>query len=137
MLRLWHGAKLKSTARSLSVDVALYVLLGVLCVLIGSNVYRMPDYAKGVEIWSMAAVLSVGCGVVVSFMTISPAYRTLPIAIPMIAMFFRTGIYMGAVLYAGATKWSHQNYYTNCLLGCFFPFLVLESVLSIRRSSHS
>ena len=128
---------MKSNLRSLIVDFALYVLLGVLCVLIGSALYRLPDYVKGVEIWSMAAILSVACGVVVSFLTVSPAYRTLPIAIPMIAMFFRTGVYMGAVLYAGATKWSHQNYYTNCLLGCFFPFLVLESVLSIRRSSHS
>ncbi len=116
-------------------DMALYVALGTICVLVGISIYRLPEFSVSLELWITAALISVGCGIVISFLTLSPAYSALPAVMPLIAMFFRSGIYMAVVLYCGATKWSHQNFFTNCLLGCFFPFLILESVLSIRRSS--
>jgi len=121
--------------RKIFMDVLLYFALATICVVVGSTIYQLPDFEIGLEIWIVAAAISIACGIVISFLTLSPAYRALPIAIPLIAMFLRTGIYFGAILYCGATKWSYQNFFTNCLLGCFFPFLVLESVLSIRRSS--
>jgi hypothetical protein len=116
-------------------DTALYLALGAICVGVGVSIYRLPDFEVSLQLWIMAAMISVGCGIVISFLTLSPAYNALPAAMPLIAMFFRSGIYMAVILYCGATKWSYQNFFTNCLLGCFFPYLILESVLSIRRSS--
>jgi hypothetical protein len=37
---------------------------------------------------------------------------------------------------AHATKWDHRIFFGECLLGCYFSFLVLESALLVSWANH-
>jgi len=55
-----------------------------------------------------------------------------PVASTLMTILFRTMVMFGGLLFVAATKWPHRNSFAWTLLGCYFVFLVLESVLSIR-----
>jgi hypothetical protein len=55
-----------------------------------------------------------------------------PVAATLSTVALRTLVMMGALLFVAATKWTHLNSFASSLLGCYFLFLVLESVLSVR-----
>ncbi len=48
---------------------------------------------------------------------------------------FRFSMLLGALAISTATKWQHHNSFCNCLLGYYFPFLILQSALLIRNQS--
>lgn len=52
-------------------------------------------------------------------------------AMPLVSVGWRTGVLVCAILLSAATKWPLHFFYCFCLLGCYFPFLLLESALSI------
>jgi len=52
-------------------------------------------------------------------------------------MGFRFSILLMSVAFSTATKWQHNNSFCNCLLGYYFPFLLLQSALLIRNQSFS
>jgi hypothetical protein len=54
---------------------------------------------------------------------------------PLLVVAWRLGSYLAVLLLAGATKWPGDNFFDQCLLGCYFPFLVLESGFGIWKSS--
>ena len=53
----------------------------------------------------------------------------------LLSMGFRFSMLLGAVGMSAATKWQHNNSFCNCLLGYYFPFLLLQSALLIRNQS--
>lgn len=55
-----------------------------------------------------------------------------PVAATLLTVALRTLVMMGALLFVAATKWTYLNSFATSLLGCYFLFLVLESVLSVR-----
>jgi hypothetical protein len=52
-------------------------------------------------------------------------------------MGFRFSVLLGAAAISTATKWQHHNSFCNCLLGYYFPFLLLQSALLIRNQTFS
>jgi hypothetical protein len=52
-------------------------------------------------------------------------------AMPLVSVGWRTGVLVCAILLSAATKWPLHFFYCFCVLGCYFPFLLLESALSI------
>ncbi len=55
----------------------------------------------------------------------------------LLSMGFRFSVLLGALAVSTATKWQHHNSFCNCLLGYYFPFLLLQSALLIRNESFS
>jgi len=53
----------------------------------------------------------------------------------LLTMGFRFSVLLGALAISTATKWQHHNSFCNCLLGYYFPFLLLQSALLIRNQS--
>ncbi len=53
--------------------------------------------------------------------------------LPILTMCWRSGVVLMPIVVAAATKWANLYSFSLTLLGCYFPFLVLESALSIRR----
>jgi hypothetical protein len=54
-------------------------------------------------------------------------------AMPLATVGWRMGVLFVAIALSAATKWPLHILFCLSLLGCYFPFLVLESALSIRR----
>ena len=52
-----------------------------------------------------------------------------------VIMGFRFSVLLAALAISTATKWQHHNSFCNCLLGYYFPFLLLQSALLIRNQS--
>ncbi len=55
----------------------------------------------------------------------------------LLTMGVRFSVLLGALAISTATKWQHHNSFCNCLLGYYFPFLLLQSALLIRNQSFS
>lgn len=61
--------------------------------------------------------------------------RKNPIASVLSATLVRTMVILGALAFSSATKWPAHNLFGTYLVGCYFSFLALESLLAIRRSA--
>jgi hypothetical protein len=53
---------------------------------------------------------------------------------PLLATAWRMLTLIGVIMVWYATKWLPSEFNAKCLLGCYFPFLLLESVLSIKHA---
>jgi hypothetical protein len=49
---------------------------------------------------------------------------------------WRLGTVVAVLIFWAATKWPHSEFAAKCLVGCYFPFLLLESWHSIRHTKH-
>lgn len=54
---------------------------------------------------------------------------------PLLTIFWRMSWILIAVVVSAATKWHDNKTFLLSMVGCYFPFLLLESTLSIRRTS--
>ncbi len=114
------------------VEIFSYVGLALLCwaitwVIIGN---------RAVENFSLLAlsvclVSSVG-PVVWHFGDMNAAQSDLSI---LFSVGFRFSLLLGALAISTATKWPHHNSFCNCLLGYYFPFLLLQSASLVRQQS--
>ena len=52
-----------------------------------------------------------------------------------VIMGFRFSVLLAALAISTATKWQHHNSFCNCLLGYYFPFLILQSAFLVRNQS--
>ena len=50
---------------------------------------------------------------------------------PLLTVGWRSLVVLFPLVASAATKWPEHNSFSLCLLGCYFPFLLLESGLSI------
>jgi hypothetical protein len=53
----------------------------------------------------------------------------------MVTMGFRFSVLLSALAISAATKWQHNNSFGSCLMGYYFPFLLLQSALLVRNQS--
>ena len=126
----------QSTKKKLSpsplVEAALYTALAVACWMttwffIGSG--AIEDYALIALSVSLASCVG---PLLWSAVSKPVAHDSLSI---MVTMGFRFSLMLGALAISAATKWQHHNSFCNCLLGYYFPFLILQSALLIRNQS--
>jgi hypothetical protein len=115
-------------------ELAAYCALGVACwvgtwIFIGGGAFE--EYA----ILALAVCLASCVGSLVwQFGHKNIAQSDLSI---LLTMGFRFSVLLGALAISTATKWQHHNSFCNCLLGYYFPFLLLQSALLIRNQSFS
>ena len=126
-----HETKGKSTGSPL-VEVAWYIEVGVTCWLItwmfiGKGAFE--DYALIALFVSLVSCIG---PLLWSAVSKPVAHDSLSI---MVTMGFRFSMMLGALAISAATKWQHHNSFCNCLLGYYFPFLLLQSALLIRNQS--
>ena len=89
----------------------------------------MPDYA----ILALSACLATGFGPLAwRFVGNAKVQDELSI---LLTVGFRFSVLLGALAISAATKWQHNNSFGSCLMGYYFPFLLLQSALLIRNQS--
>lgn len=55
------------------------------------------------------------------------------VGFPILTVGWRSAVVLIPIVWAAATKWPEVKSFSLTVLGCYFPFLVLESALSITR----
>lgn len=95
--------------------------------------------AVGLPISTFDLILGVFWGALGAAVPLSLRYtrfgRENAAAMPILTVLWRFGVVAVAILGAAATKWPLDKSFAASLLGCYFPFVVLESALSIRNIS--
>jgi hypothetical protein len=119
-------------------DVSAVALVGVLCLIVGSLL--MPWAASwGIPILWRDLFAGIFWGVLGAIVPLLLRYTRLgrenAAAMPILTVLWRFGVVAVAILIAAATKWPLDKSFAACLLGCYFPFVGLESALSIRNIS--
>lgn len=113
----------------------LMFLLALACVAFGSAAVEMCGYENDLRSWILAASVNLVAGAQISLLAIRSRSAKAMTLIPIAIALWRVLVVVAAVVIARATKWPNYYFFVECLLGCYFPFLVLESSLSIRRAS--
>lgn len=114
-------------------EIGLFIVLGVLCQIVGTIVLSLqnpPLDSKPLTMAVIACFLTSIPPIVVRHTTFA---RKNPAAMPLATVGWRMGVLFIALALSAATKWPIHILFCQTLLGCYFPFLVLESALSIRR----
>ena len=114
------------------IEVSSYVALALLCFALSWLICGTDS----VERYSLVALLVCwvsSIGPVLWQIKVS-TLATSDISI-LLTMGFRFSLLLGAVAISTATKWQHHNSFCNCLLGYYFPFLLLQSAFLIRQQS--
>ena len=116
------------------VEILSYAGLALLCwvitwVIIGNG----ADESFSLLALSVCLVSSVG-PVVWHFGNANASQSDLSI---LLTMGFRFSLLLGALAISTATKWQHHNSFCNCLLGYYFPFMLLQSASLIRQQPFS
>jgi hypothetical protein len=124
--------------RQIAFDVGALASVGLLCLLIGG--LSMPWAASiGVPISWQDLFVGLFWGVLGAIVPLLLRYtrfgRENAAAMPILTVLWRFGVVAIAILGAAATKWPLDKSFAASLLGCYFPFVVLESALSIRNIS--
>lgn len=117
---------------SLVLDLVLCVVLAAICGRLG--IYLTGSASSPTpQQWWFAAMTSLGCSIPILFLMHSPVVANYPVAAPLLATFWRGTAYLGLLYVGTATNWLGDNFDVICLQGCYFPFLVLESALFLKR----
>ena len=122
--------KTKSNIVSLLVEAMAYFTLGSICLLVTRLLTSdgvIPDYAY----LALTACLATGFGPL-AWQLIGKAQDSDELSI-LLTMGFRFSVLLGALAISAATKWQHNNSFSSCLMGYYFPFLLLQSALLIRN----
>jgi len=121
-----------SMLRARIVEIAIYVLLGLTCWL--TSWFLIRDGAF--EQYSLTALFVYLASCIAPLLWPSGGRGASQDSLSiMILMGFRFSILLGALSISAATRWQHHNSFCNCLLGYYFPFLILQSALLIRNQS--
>lgn len=118
-------------------DLALFALLSLLCFAIGGLITRWYFPESYWDLWLQFGMFAFAISIPTTFLMHSSWTREYPAAAPLLAVMWRSGSYFMLLFLVDATKWPSQNLVHNALLGYYFPFLVLESSLFIRKVSRS
>jgi hypothetical protein len=123
---------------SLAFDFGAVALMSVVCWVVG--VLLMPwSESVGLPISTFDLIAGISWGVVGAALPLSLRHTRLgkenAAAMPILTVLWRFGVVAVAILGAAATKWPLDKSFAASLLGCYFPFVVLESALSIRNIS--
>jgi len=124
--------------RRLAFDVVAVTVVGLFCLVVGGLL--MPWAASvGVPISWKDLFIGLFLGILGAIVPLLSRYtrfaRENAAAMPIMTVLWRSGVVAIAILVAAATKWPVDKSFAVCLLGCYFPFVILESGLSIRNIS--
>lgn len=123
---------------SAAFDFGAVAVVALACWVVG--VLLMPwTEAVGLPISTFALISGIFWGALGAAVPLSLRYtrfgRENAAAMPILTVLWRFGVIAIAILGAAATKWPLDKSFAASLLGCYFPFVVLESALSIRNIS--
>ena len=124
--------KTRANIVSLLVEAIAYLSLGSVCLLITwllNSDGVIPDYAY----LALSACLATGFGPL-AWQLFGKAQERDELSI-LLTMGFRFSVLLGALAISAATKWQHNNSFGSCLMGYYFPFLLLQSALLIRNQT--
>ncbi len=114
-------------------EIGLFILLGIFCQLIGTMILAFLSPSSDRMPLTIAVLISLATSIPPIVARHSAFARNNPAAMPMATVGWRMGVLLFTVALSAATKWPSHKLFCATLLGCYFPFLILESALSIRR----
>jgi hypothetical protein len=120
---------------SLSKALVIAFFLAGISPLVGSGITHLMTGDGHSRSWWLAAGIALAISIPSLLVSSSGAWSRLGAGGPLLIVGWRLGSYLAVLLMAGATKWPGDNFFAQSLLGCYFPFLVLESGFSIWKSS--
>jgi hypothetical protein len=120
---------------NLAKALAAAILLAGVSPWIGASLTQRMTGDGHVRSWWLAAGIALAISIPSLLVCSSGAWSRLGAGGPLLIVGWRMGSYLAVLLLAGATKWPGDNFFAQSLLGCYFPFLVLESGFSIFKSS--
>jgi hypothetical protein len=115
--------------------LTLAMLLAGICPTIGFGLTHLVTGDGHGRSWGIAACIALAISIPSLLVSSSVNWSRLGAGGPLLIVAWRLGSYLAVLMLVGATKWPGDNFFAQCLLGCYFPFLVLESGFSILRSS--
>ena len=127
-----NDSKTKLNILSLLSEAVAYGSLGCVCLLV-TWVLTSDGVIPGYAYLALSACLATGIGPLAWQLTGKTQDRD-ELSI-LLTMGFRFSVLLGALAISAATKWQHNNSFGSCLMGYYFPFLLLQSALLIRNQS--
>jgi hypothetical protein len=124
--------KTKANIFSLLGEAMAYLTLGTVCLLVTwmlTSDAVIPDYAY----LALSVCIATGFGPM-AWQFIGKGQNGDELSI-LLTMGFRFSVLLSALAISAATKWQHNNSFGSCLMGYYFPFLLLQSALLIRNQS--
>ncbi len=118
-------------------DLLYFGLLAIACVLVGGLMSLWWRGEAGWELWMLVGMVSFAISIPTTFLIHSRMTKDYPAAAPLLATMWRGGAYVVLLFYLDATKWQDDYFAHIALMGCYFPYLVLESSLFIRKVSRT
>jgi hypothetical protein len=113
-------------------EIALYVILGAVCWILSWLIFPDAAFEEYALIAFCVSLASCLAPLLWPYGFEAAEQDSLSI---FVLMGFRFSVMLGALAISTATKWQHHNSFCNCLLGYYFPFLILQSALLIRNQS--
>ena len=114
-------------------EIGSFLLLGIICQAIGTIVLAFQSSPFDLLPVAIAVVVCLATSIPPIIIGHASFARKYPAILPLITVGWRMGLLLVAILLSAATKWPSHISFCFSLLGCYFPFLILESALSIRR----
>ncbi len=124
--------KIKANILSLLQEAMAYFALGFVCLVV-TWMLTSDGVIPGYAYLALSACLATGFGPLVWQLTGKAQARD-ELSI-LLTMGFRFSVLLGALAISAATKWQHNNSFGSCLMGYYFPFLLLQSALLIRNQT--
>ena len=123
--------RLEAENQAMKNGVLLFLAVTLICQLAGTLVIQIFYPAKGTLPLVLANLACLASSLPPYLLRFTKFSRQNSSAIPLVSVGWRTGVLVCAILLSAATKWPLHFFYCFCLLGCYFPFLLLESALAI------
>ena len=120
----------RATILAVLQEAMAYLTLGALCLVV-TWVLSRDGVVPGYAFLALSACLATGL-VPLVFKIVGETKVQDELSI-LVTMGFRFLVLLGALAISAATKWQHNNSFGSCLMGYYFPFLLLQSALLIRN----
>ena len=114
-------------------EIGLFILLGMICQFVGTIVLAFQSSPLDVRPLAVAVVVCFATSIPPIIAWHTSFARKNPAALPLVTVGWRMGLLLVVLAVSAATKWPSHISFCFSLLGCYFPFLLLESSLSMRR----
>lgn len=123
--------RLEAENQAMKSGILLFLAVAFACQLVGTLVIQLFYFSKGTWPLFLANCACLASSLPPYLLRFTRFAKQNSSAIPLISVGWRTGVLVCAILLSAATKWPLHFFYCFCLLGCYFPFLLLESALAI------